>query len=83
MKWRSFINNLKLLMLLIFMIAALSRRFGWFESFNTLDAVTLNEIEKLSVLFYGILYIIELRMTVKQKDKEIIHLKTQLNINSK
>lgn len=79
MKWASLLSNLKIVFLLIFIIAALGNRLGWFDSVTSLNEDTLDDIKYVAILFYAIVYIFELKITVRQKDKEITELKSQLN----
>ena len=79
MNWHSIFSRLKFYMLLIFAVAFMGEKFEWFKSFEALNEAILNDIISFAVVLYGVFYIGELRVVLKQKNQEITSLKTQLN----
>jgi hypothetical protein len=78
MNWIALLSGLRTFLLVIFAFAILSLRFEWFGNNALLTEDVLNNTKSLAVIIYGILYIIELKLILKQKDNELAKLKTRL-----
>lgn len=78
MNWIIILNNLRAICLLVFVLAYMSHRFNWFESIEMLNKENLNSFRNLAIVLYGLFYIIELKLKLKEKDNIIAKLKTKL-----
>ncbi len=78
MNWVSLVNGLRLFSLFIFAIGSLGLRLNWFEDYAVLSKDAINKTLIFVIVIYGILYIVELKLIVKQKNKELAMLKTRL-----
>ena len=78
MNWVSLVNGLRLFSLFIFAVGSLGLRLNWFEDYAVLSKDAINKTLIFVIVIYGILYIVELKLIVKQKNKELAMLKTRL-----
>ncbi|WP_299524834.1 hypothetical protein [Winogradskyella sp.] len=76
--WISVLGTLKVIAILVWAFAFLSSRLGWFDDSEIITQQILKNLKYLGIILYLILYLFELRLTVKQKDTEIAKLKTKL-----
>ncbi|WP_299127894.1 hypothetical protein [uncultured Winogradskyella sp.] len=78
-KWISILSYLKTIAILLWAFTFLSHQFNWFENVNLIATDSLKDFRNLAVVLYMIVYLIELRLTVKEKTIEIAKLKTKLS----
>ncbi len=81
MNWISTLSSLRIVLLIVFVLTSLGQRLNWFESIELMTAETLTMIRYLLILIYGVIYIIELKISLKHKNNEIKELKVKLNRN--
>ncbi|MCB0398810.1 MAG: hypothetical protein KDD26_04155 [Winogradskyella sp.] len=81
--WISVLSMLRTIALLIWVLAFFSFKFGWFDDSEFITSKLVKDIRNLGVISYLILYLFELRLTVKQKNDEIAKLKTKLLVYEK
>jgi hypothetical protein len=74
----SILSGFRTVLLLIFAFAFLSIRLDLFENHVIFTEEVLRNLTNLVVVIYGILYIVELKLIVKQKDKMLAMLNTRL-----
>ena len=78
MNWTGLLSGLRIVLLIIFAVSAIGLRLGWFDSVSFLTDDNLKGLRYLSLLLYAIVYIIELKLTIRGKNNEINTLKSQL-----
>lgn len=76
--WISILSTLRTITIFIWAIAFFSFKFGWFDDLEIINSQLLKNIKNLSIILYLILYLFELRLTIKQKNDELAELKTKL-----
>jgi len=81
--WIKLTNNLRYLFLILYVLCVLIITFNWYKNFEFLNSVDLNKIGILFIIVYSVLYVIELKLTIKLKNSEIADLKSQLLIYEK
>jgi hypothetical protein len=77
MNWVFLLSGFRIFLLLIFAFASLSRGLDVFENHALLTEEVLRNIKNMAIVIYGILYIVELKLIVKQKDYEFMVLNTR------
>lgn len=78
MNWITVLAGIRTFLLVIFSFTFLSLRLGWFQNSGVLTEEVLNDIINLTVIVFGVLYILELKLKLKQKDTQLAKLKTKL-----
>jgi hypothetical protein len=78
MNWVSLLTGFRIFLLMIFAFALLCSERDWFGNSTMLTHEVLRNIENSAIIIYGIVYIIQLKLMVKQKDDALAVLKTRL-----
>lgn len=78
MNWITVLAGIRTFLLVIFSFSFLSLRLGWFQNTGVMTKEVLNDIINLTVIVFGIFYIMELKLKLKQKDTQLAKLKTKL-----
>jgi Ca2+/H+ antiporter len=77
-KWLKISEHLRTVLLLAFALPVMALYFDWFKDSDFFTIRRLNNIKNLAILLYIIVYVVELRMKLKQQALEIEKLKTKL-----
>lgn len=83
MNWTSVFRNLRIFVLGLFVLSYLIQRFHFIEFEGFLTEDKLRTINIFAVLTYGILYILELKFLVKEKENVITELQSKLDTYEK
>lgn len=81
MNWIKLLNRFRYFLLVVFGCLYIVKRFNWVENSQIGKDLTLYDLTSLLVAAYFVVYLIQSRMEVHQKDKEIEALKSQLKID--
>lgn len=81
MDWVKILNTFRYILLLVFGALYIAKRFEWVENFELGKNVNLYDLTSVLVGLYLVVYLVQSRMEVNQKDKEIQELKSQLKTN--
>lgn len=76
--WLRISEYLRTILLLGFIFPIVSIYFNWFKDSTSFSRETLHDIKNIAILLYIIVYVIELRLKISDKNIEIAKLKTKL-----
>jgi len=78
MNWIGILSKFRIIILIVFAGIWAAFKFNWLDEYSTLSSEDMGALKVLIILLYAIVYIIELKLTVKDREKEIHNLKTQI-----
>jgi hypothetical protein len=78
-RWVVVLDYFRIVLLLGFALPVMAMYFDWFKDSTFFTEERLNTIKNSAILFYIIVYVIELKLKLKIKDNDIAVLKTKLH----
>lgn len=78
MNWIKLLNNARYLLFLMFIIVFVIKKFQFIHNYELVKNIMLFDLSSILVLIYLMVYVLQNRLELKEKDKEIEKLKSLL-----